>query len=237
MLEASGLMVFYENMLALNNVEHPLRDEPDRRGVRRQQRRQVHPDVRALRDHARHPQEGGDGRRRAHHAGRQHPLRRAQEITDLKPSRAGTAWASCCAPNGAGFSRRARVLENLKIGGYLATAAQAGETLDYRLHAVSRSEQAQKQGRRVPERRRAADAGHRPGADGAAEDPAAGRAAAGPEPADAGHAHARHAGDPGREEDRHHHHRAVRAAGASRSWTTPSSWKTARPSWRARGRS
>ncbi len=44
-LRRRDLMVFYENMLALNNVSIRCDEEPNRRRVRRQQRRQVHPDV------------------------------------------------------------------------------------------------------------------------------------------------------------------------------------------------
>jgi len=124
MLEASGLMVFYENMLALNNV-----------GIRCEENQivgvfgansagKIHPAVCALRDHPRHSQKRGNGGgERVTLAG---SIRWRAGNSLRKPSQ-GREWGIVLCPNGAEFSRehRARKPEDRGIP---AGASQAGET-------------------------------------------------------------------------------------------------------------
>jgi branched-chain amino acid transport system ATP-binding protein len=55
---------------------------------------------------------------------------RNQDITGMKPSRRAKIGIVLC-PERRRIFKESSVLENLKIGGYLATAKQAKETLDY----------------------------------------------------------------------------------------------------------
>jgi branched-chain amino acid transport system ATP-binding protein len=132
MLEASGLMVFYENMLALNNV-----------GVRCEANQIVGVfgansagkstlmyalsgiilDIRKKEQMA-----GGE---RVTVAG---SIRwEGRDITIVKPSQRARMGIVLC-PERRRIFKESTVLENLKIGAYLAGASRAGETLEFVFH-------------------------------------------------------------------------------------------------------
>jgi branched-chain amino acid transport system ATP-binding protein len=132
MLEASGLMVFYENMLALNNVG--IRCEGDQivgvfgansagKSTLMYALSGIILDIRKKEEMA-----GGE---RVTLAG---SIRwEGQEIASVKPSRRARMGIVLC-PERRRIFGESTVLENLKIGAYLAGAAQAGETLDFVFH-------------------------------------------------------------------------------------------------------
>jgi len=132
MLEASGLMVFYENMLALNNVG--IRCEGDQivgvfgansagKSTLMYALSGIILDIRKKEERA-----GGE---RVTLAG---SIRwEGQEIASVKPSRRARMGIVLC-PERRRIFGESTVLENLKIGAYLAGAAQAGETLDFVFH-------------------------------------------------------------------------------------------------------
>ncbi|MFZ0614025.1 MAG: ATP-binding cassette domain-containing protein [Desulfobacterales bacterium] len=129
MLEASGLMVFYENMLALNNVS--IRCGENRIvGVFGANSAGKSTLMYAL---------SGimlDIRKKAAMAGGERitvtgSIRyNDRELMAMKPSRRAKLGIILC-PERRRIFNESSVLENLRIGGYLATTAQAKETLDY----------------------------------------------------------------------------------------------------------
>jgi len=129
MLEASGLMVFYENMLALNNVDIACADGQIV-GVFGANSAGKSTLMYALSGIVLDIQkkEAMAGGERITTAG---SVRyRDQEIMNLSPSRRAKLGIVLC-PERRRIFKESTVLENLKIGGYLATAAQAKETLEY----------------------------------------------------------------------------------------------------------
>ena len=129
MLEASGLMVFYENMLALNNVSIQC-GRNQIVGVFGANSAGKSTLMYALSGIVLDIQkkEAMAGGERITTAG---SVRyRDQEIMDLSPSRRAKLGIVLC-PERRRIFKESTVLENLKIGGYLATATQAKETLDY----------------------------------------------------------------------------------------------------------
>jgi branched-chain amino acid transport system ATP-binding protein len=129
MLEANGLMVFYENMLALNNVNIRC-DENQIVGVFGANSAGkstlmytisgIMEDVRKKEDMA-----GGE---RISVLGNITYL--GEEIMTMKPSKRAKKGIVLC-PERRRIFKECTVLENLKIGGYLASAAQGKSTLDY----------------------------------------------------------------------------------------------------------
>ena len=129
MLEASGLMVFYENMLALNNVSLACGDGQiiGVFGANSAGKSTLMYALSGLMlDIQRKEQmQGGERitiRGKVNYQG--------QDIMPLQPAARAKAGIVLC-PERRRIFPESSVLENLKIGGYLATPAQARETLDY----------------------------------------------------------------------------------------------------------
>ena len=129
MLEATGLMVFYENMLALNNVN--IRCEENQIvgvfGANSAGKSTLMYTLSGIMEDIKKKEEMAGGERitvvgHIHYKG--------EDISNLKPSRrAGKGLILC--PERRRIFKESSVLENLKIGGYLATPSQARETMDY----------------------------------------------------------------------------------------------------------
>ena len=129
MLEASGLMVFYENMLALNNVSISCKQDQIV-GVFGANSAGKSTLMYALSgimlDISK--KEAMAGGERVTLAG---SIRfQGREMITEKPSRRAKLGIVLC-PERRRIFRESSVLENLKIGGYLAAANQAEETLEY----------------------------------------------------------------------------------------------------------
>jgi len=129
MLEATDLMVFYENMLALNNVS--IRCEEDQIvgifGANSAGKSTLMYALSGIMIDIRKKEEMSGGERITMAGSIRY---RDQEIMDIKPSRRAKMGIVLC-PERRRIFKESTVLENLKIGGYLATSAQAKETLDY----------------------------------------------------------------------------------------------------------
>ena len=129
MLEATGLMVFYENMLALNNVAVQC-DENQIVGVFGANSAGKSTLMYTLSGIMRDIQKkelmaGGE---RITLAGE--ITFNGQDIMEIKPSRRARMGIVLC-PERRRIFKESTVLENLKIGGYLAQPAEARETLTY----------------------------------------------------------------------------------------------------------
>ena len=129
MLEANGLMVFYENMLALNNVS--IRCDKNQIvgvfGANSAGKSTLMYTLSGIMLDIRKKEEMAGGERitltgSVRYLGR--------EISNIKPSRRAKIGVILC-PERRRIFKESTVLENLKIGGYLASAAQAAETLEY----------------------------------------------------------------------------------------------------------
>jgi branched-chain amino acid transport system ATP-binding protein len=129
MLEATDLMVFYENMLALNNVN--IRCEDNKIvgvfGANSAGKSTLMYTLSGIMEDIRKKEEMAGGERitvvgHIHYKG--------EDISDLKPSARARKGLILC-PERRRIFRESTVLENLKIGGYLATPAQARDTMDY----------------------------------------------------------------------------------------------------------
>ncbi|WP_300457675.1 ATP-binding cassette domain-containing protein [Desulfobacula sp.] len=129
MLEARNLMVFYENMLALNNISIRC-DKNQIVGIFGANSAGKSTLMYAL---------SGimlDIQKKEHMAGGERitltgeVLFQDQDIMDLKPSLRAKAGIVLC-PERRRLFKESSVLENLRIGGYLATKAQAKYTLEY----------------------------------------------------------------------------------------------------------
>ena len=129
MLEAKGLMVFYENMLALNNVS--LKCEENQivgvfgansagKSTLMYTLSGIMEDIKKKEDMA-----GGE---RITVLGQIFYL--GQDISQLKPSQRAKKGIVLC-PERRRIFVESSVLENLRIGGYLATPSQAKKTLEY----------------------------------------------------------------------------------------------------------
>ena len=129
MLEAKGLMVFYENMLALNNVAVKC-DENQIVGVfgaNSAGKSTLMYTLSGIMQDIR-KKELMAGGERITLAGQ--ISFKGQDIMNLKPSRRARMGIVLC-PERRRIFNESTVLENLKIGGYLARPAQARETLEY----------------------------------------------------------------------------------------------------------
>ena len=129
MLEARDLMVFYENMLALNNISIKCDDNSiigvfgansAGKSTLMYALSGIMLDIRKKEDMA-----GGE---RITLTG--DVLFNDKSIMDMKPSLRAKQGIILC-PERRRIFNESTVLENLKIGGFLATKAQAKETLDY----------------------------------------------------------------------------------------------------------
>ena len=129
MLEASGLMVFYENMLALNNVSVRC-DENQIVGVfgaNSAGKSTLMYALSGIIEDIRKKEEMAGGERISV-LGNITYL--GEEIMGLKPSKRAKKGIVLC-PERRRIFKECSVLENLKIGGYLTPTALAKETLDY----------------------------------------------------------------------------------------------------------
>jgi branched-chain amino acid transport system ATP-binding protein len=129
MLDASGLMVFYENMLALNNVAIQCRENQivgvfgansAGKSTLMYTLAGIMLDIQKKEIMA-----GGE---RITIAGQVKFL--GQDIMTVKPSKRARIGIVLC-PERRRIFNESTVLENLKIGGYLASPSQARETMDY----------------------------------------------------------------------------------------------------------
>jgi branched-chain amino acid transport system ATP-binding protein len=129
MLEAKDLMVFYENMLALNNISIKC-DENTIVGVFGANSAGKSTLMYALSGIMLDIQKKEDmaGGERITLTG--DVFFRDKNIMDMKPSLRARQGIILC-PERRRIFNESSVLENLKIGGFLATKAQAKETLDY----------------------------------------------------------------------------------------------------------
>jgi branched-chain amino acid transport system ATP-binding protein len=129
MLEATGLMVFYENMLALNNVN--IRCEEKRIvgvfGANSAGKSTLMYTLSGIMEDIKKKEEMAGGERITVSGRIQY---KGIDITKLKPSERARRGLILC-PERRRIFKESSVLENLRIGGYLASPAQAKETLDY----------------------------------------------------------------------------------------------------------
>ncbi len=129
MLEASGLMVFYENMLALNNVA--VKCDADQIvgvfGANSAGKSTLMYTLSGIMEDIR-KKELMAGGERITIMGEIRFL--GKEITGLKPSLRAKQGIVLC-PERRRIFKESSVMENLRIGGYLATASQAKETVEY----------------------------------------------------------------------------------------------------------
>ena len=129
MLEASGLMVFYENMLALNNVAVKC-DENQIVGVfgaNSAGKSTLMYTLSGIMEDIR-KKEAMAGGERITIMGEIQFL--GKDIMDLKPSLRAKQGIVLC-PERRRIFKESSVLENLRIGGYLANGPQARETIEY----------------------------------------------------------------------------------------------------------
>jgi branched-chain amino acid transport system ATP-binding protein len=129
MLEATGLMVFYENMLALNNVSINCGEKQivGVFGANSAGKSTLMYTLSGIMEDIKKKEEMAGGERitvlgRITYLGK--------DITGLKPSRRAREGIVLC-PERRRIFPESTVLENLRIGGYLATASEAKESLGY----------------------------------------------------------------------------------------------------------
>ena len=129
MLEAEGLMVFYENMLALNNIAIQCAENQivGVFGANSAGKSTLMYTLSGIMEDIRRKEQMAGGERITV-MGR--ITFRGRDITNLKPSRRARLGIILC-PERRRIFKESSVLENLRIGAYLATAAQARETLAY----------------------------------------------------------------------------------------------------------
>ena len=129
LLEATGLMVFYENMLALNNVSIACRKNQivGVFGANSAGKSTLMYTLSGIMEDIRKKEAMAGGERitvmgQVRYQGR--------DISGMKPSRRARQGIVLC-PERRRIFKESSVLENLRIGGYLASSGQAKETLDY----------------------------------------------------------------------------------------------------------
>jgi branched-chain amino acid transport system ATP-binding protein len=129
MLEASGLMVFYENMLALNNVNILCREEQivGVFGANSAGKSTLMYTLSGIMEDIKKKEEMAGGERITV-AGR--IVYRGEDVSALKPSLRAKRGIVLC-PERRRIFKESNVLENLRIGAYLASPSQAKVTLDY----------------------------------------------------------------------------------------------------------
>jgi len=129
MLEAADLMVFYENMLALNNI--CIRCEENQIvgvfGANSAGKSTLMYTLSGIMEDIRKKEDMAGGERITVLGRIQY---KGEDITDLKPSRRAKKGIILC-PERRRIFPESTVLENLRIGGYLARPTQAKETMDY----------------------------------------------------------------------------------------------------------
>jgi branched-chain amino acid transport system ATP-binding protein len=129
MLEAKGLMVFYENMLALNNVAVVCEDNQivGVFGANSAGKSTLMYTLSGIIEDIRKKEEMAGGERITVLGSITYM---DQDIMGLKPSQRARKGLVLC-PERRRIFTESSVLENLRIGGYLASPSQAKETLNY----------------------------------------------------------------------------------------------------------
>jgi len=129
MLEAIGLMVFYENMLALNNVSIRCEDEQivGIFGANSAGKSTLMYTLSGIMDDIRKKEEMAGGERITVLG---QILYQGKDISRAKPSRRARMGIVLC-PERRRIFTESSVMENLRIGGYLASPSQARDTLEY----------------------------------------------------------------------------------------------------------
>lgn len=129
MLEATGLMVFYENMLALNNVSVNCREKQivGVFGANSAGKSTLMYTLSGIMEDIQKKEQMAGGERITV-LGRIRYLDR--DISGLKPSRRARIGIVLC-PERRRIFKESTVLENLRIGGHLASTAVAAETMEY----------------------------------------------------------------------------------------------------------
>ena len=142
MLEATGLMVFYENMLALNNVSIKCEDKQivGVFGANSAGKSTLMYTISGIMEDIRKKEDMAGGERitvlgQIRFLGR--------DITDLKPSKRAREGIVLC-PERRRIFPECSVMENLRIGAYLATSSQAKDTLEYVFNVYPALERLQK---------------------------------------------------------------------------------------------
>jgi branched-chain amino acid transport system ATP-binding protein len=129
MLEATGLMVFYENMLALNNVSITCEDNQivGVFGANSAGKSTLMYTLSGIMEDIKKKEEMAGGERITVVG---QILYLGHDITGLKPSQRAREGIVLC-PERRRIFPESTVLENLRIGGYLASPSQAKESLEY----------------------------------------------------------------------------------------------------------
>jgi branched-chain amino acid transport system ATP-binding protein len=129
MLEAKGLMVFYENMLALNNVSIRCAENQILGvfGANSAGKSTLMYTLSGIMEDIRKKEEMAGGERISVLGDISYM---GEDIMNLKPSKRAKRGIILC-PERRRIFRECSVLDNLRIGGYLATPAQAKGTLKY----------------------------------------------------------------------------------------------------------
>jgi branched-chain amino acid transport system ATP-binding protein len=129
MLEAKGLMVFYENMLALNNVSIRCAENQivGVFGANSAGKSTLMYTLSGIMEDIRKKEEMAGGERISVLGSISYI---GEDITGLKPSKRAKKGIVLC-PERRRIFKECSVLDNLRIGGYLATPAQAKGTLEY----------------------------------------------------------------------------------------------------------
>jgi branched-chain amino acid transport system ATP-binding protein len=129
MLEASGLMVFYENMLALNNVSIICHEDSivGVFGANSAGKSTLMYTLSGIMKDIKRKEEMAGGERITVLG---NIVYLGNDITGLKPSLRARMGIVLC-PERRRIFRESSVIENLRIGSYLAPSSKARETLDY----------------------------------------------------------------------------------------------------------
>ncbi|NOX34828.1 MAG: ATP-binding cassette domain-containing protein [Deltaproteobacteria bacterium] len=132
MLEAHDLMVFYENMLALNNISIKCKENQivGVFGANSAGKSTLMYALSGIMLDIQKKEKMAGGERITMTGDIKF---QNQDIMNLKPSLRAKAGIILC-PERRRLFKESSVLENLRIGGYLATKAQAKDTLDYIMH-------------------------------------------------------------------------------------------------------
>jgi branched-chain amino acid transport system ATP-binding protein len=142
MLEANGLMVFYENMLALNNVSIRCAENQivGVFGANSAGKSTLMYTLSGIMEDIRRKEDMAGGERISVLG---NIFYRGEDIMGLKPSKRAQKGIVLC-PERRRIFKECNVLDNLRIGGYLATPAQAKGTLEYVLKVFPALEKLQK---------------------------------------------------------------------------------------------
>ena len=142
MLEALDLMVFFENMMALNNISIRCRDNQivGVFGANSAGKSTLMYTLSGIMEDIRKKEEMAGGERISVLGDITYL---GEDITGLKPSKRAKKGIVLC-PERRRIFKECNVLDNLRIGGYLATSAQAKDTLEYVFRVFPALEKLQK---------------------------------------------------------------------------------------------